>query len=45
MLSAHTNAYTWSTQGLFAKAEALYVRGDFEFALVFYHRGNKVILV
>ena len=29
-------------QGLLQKAEALYQRGDFEFALVFYHRGNKL---
>lgn len=29
-------------QGLFQKAEALYQMGDFEMALVFYHRGNKL---
>ena len=29
-------------KGLYAKAEALYFKGDFEYALVFYHRGNKV---
>jgi len=29
-------------RGLFQKAEALYHMGDFEFALVFYHRGNKL---
>ena len=29
-------------KGLFAKAEALYQKGDFEFALVFFHRGRKV---
>lgn len=29
-------------KGVFAKAEALYVKGDFEFALVYYHRGNKL---
>ncbi|XP_063954060.1 outer dynein arm-docking complex subunit 4-like isoform X4 [Lytechinus pictus] len=28
-------------KGLFQKAEALYQMGDFEMALVFYHRGNK----
>lgn len=28
-------------QGLFQKAEALYVLGDFETALVFFHRGHK----
>ena len=28
-------------QGIHAKAEALYMKGDFEFALVFYHRGAK----
>ena len=30
------------TQGLFQKAEALYSIGNFEYALVFYHRGNKI---
>ena len=30
------------TKGLFQKAEALYAMGDFEFALVHYHRGNKL---
>ena len=29
-------------QGLFQKAEALYQMGDFEYALVFYHRGHKL---
>ncbi|KAM3863785.1 outer dynein arm-docking complex subunit 4 [Diretmus argenteus] len=29
-------------KGLFQKAEALYTMGDFEFALVFYHRGHKL---
>lgn len=29
-------------QGIFAKAEALYCKGEFELALVFYHRGNKL---
>eukprot|EP00049_Salpingoeca_infusionum_P018902 m.359245 g.359245 ORF g.359245 m.359245 type:complete len:550 (+) comp18489_c0_seq1:220-1869(+) len=29
-------------KGLFAKAEALYFKGDFEFALVFYHRGQQM---
>ncbi|XP_013421204.1 tetratricopeptide repeat protein 25 isoform X2 [Lingula anatina] len=29
-------------KGLFQKAEALYLIGDFETALVFYHRGNKL---
>ncbi|XP_034150814.1 tetratricopeptide repeat protein 25 isoform X2 [Esox lucius] len=28
--------------GLYQKAEALYTMGDFEFALVFYHRGHKL---
>ncbi len=27
---------------MFQKAEALYQKGDFEMALVFYHRGNKL---
>ena len=31
-----------SPQGLYQKAEALYLMGNFEHALVFYHRGNKV---
>ncbi|XP_048374198.1 outer dynein arm-docking complex subunit 4 isoform X2 [Sphaerodactylus townsendi] len=30
------------TKGLYQKAEALYTMGDFEFALVFYHRGYKL---
>lgn len=29
-------------KGLYQKAEALYQKGDFEMALVFYHRGNKL---
>ncbi|XP_073539650.1 outer dynein arm-docking complex subunit 4 isoform X2 [Phyllobates terribilis] len=29
-------------RGLYQKAEALYAMGDFEFALVFYHRGYKL---
>ena len=29
-------------KGLFQKAEVLYAMGDFEFALMFYHRGNKI---
>ncbi|XP_053550123.1 outer dynein arm-docking complex subunit 4 [Bombina bombina] len=29
-------------KGLYQKAEALYAMGDFEFALVFYHRGYKL---
>ena len=29
-------------QGLYHKAEALYQMGDFEYALMFYHRGNKI---
>ncbi|XP_060553244.1 outer dynein arm-docking complex subunit 4-like isoform X4 [Ruditapes philippinarum] len=29
-------------KGLFQKAEALYQKGDFETALIFYHRGNKL---
>ncbi|XP_048846916.1 outer dynein arm-docking complex subunit 4 isoform X1 [Brienomyrus brachyistius] len=29
-------------KGLYQKAEALYALGDFEFALVFYHRGNRL---
>lgn len=29
-------------KGVYAKAEALYAKGDFEFALVYYHRGNKL---
>eukprot|EP01137_Pigoraptor_chileana_P005691 Opistho-2@49090 len=29
-------------KGLYQKAEALYAKGDFEMALVFYHRGHKL---
>ncbi|MBN3296485.1 TTC25 protein, partial [Amia calva] len=29
-------------KGMYQKAEALYAMGDFEFALVFYHRGHKL---
>ncbi|NXX13272.1 TTC25 protein, partial [Podargus strigoides] len=29
-------------KGLYQKAETLYTMGDFEFALVFYHRGHKL---
>lgn len=29
-------------QGMFQKAEALYNAGDFEMALVYYHRGNRL---
>lgn len=29
-------------QGLYQKAEALYAMGEFELALMFYHRGKKV---
>ncbi|KAG7504724.1 tetratricopeptide repeat protein 25 [Solea senegalensis] len=29
-------------EGLYQKAEALYYMGEFEFALVFYHRGQKL---
>ncbi|XP_026233420.1 tetratricopeptide repeat protein 25 [Anabas testudineus] len=29
-------------EGLYQKAEALYYMGEFEFALVFYHRGKKL---
>ena len=29
-------------QGIFQKAEAMYYKGDFELALVFYHRGHKL---
>ncbi|XP_060111652.1 outer dynein arm-docking complex subunit 4 [Heteronotia binoei] len=30
------------TKGLYQKAEALYTMGDFEFALVYYHRGHRL---
>ncbi|RUS80645.1 hypothetical protein EGW08_011595 [Elysia chlorotica] len=33
---------TVSFHGMFQKAEALYNQGDFEMALVFYHRGNRL---
>ena len=29
-------------QGLYEKAEALYAMGEFELALVFFHRGKKI---
>ena len=29
-------------QGLYQKAEALYYQGEFELALMFYHRGRKL---
>jgi tetratricopeptide (TPR) repeat protein len=29
-------------RGLYLKAEALYAQGDFEMALLFFHRGNKL---
>ena len=29
-------------QGLYQKANALYHMGDFEYALVYYHRGSKL---
>ena len=29
-------------QGLYQKAEALYSMGDFEHALMFYHRGHRI---
>ncbi|KAJ3413865.1 Tetratricopeptide repeat protein 25 [Chytridiales sp. JEL 0842] len=29
-------------KGLFQKAEALYAQGDFELALMYYHRGNRL---
>ena len=29
-------------QGVYQKAQALYYQGDFEMALVFYHRGHKL---
>ncbi|XP_031723707.1 outer dynein arm-docking complex subunit 4 isoform X1 [Anarrhichthys ocellatus] len=37
-LKADTSFY----EGLYQKAEALYYMGEFEFALVFYHRGQKL---
>ena len=30
------------SQGLYQKAEALYSMGDFEYALMYYHRGYKL---
>ncbi|NWH60781.1 TTC25 protein, partial [Geococcyx californianus] len=30
------------SKGLYQKAETLYIMGDFEFALVFYHRGHRL---
>lgn len=37
-----SDIFPLSLQGLYQKAEALYTMGDFEFALVFYHRGYKL---
>ena len=34
--------YSDLLQGLYQKAEALYYMGEFEFGLVFYHRGQKL---
>ena len=34
--------FVHSFKALYQKAEALYSMGDFEHALVFYHRGNKL---
>ncbi|KAJ3325079.1 Tetratricopeptide repeat protein 25, partial [Gonapodya sp. JEL0774] len=31
-----------SSQGIYHKAEALYAKGDFELALVYYHRGSRL---
>ncbi|NWU41949.1 TTC25 protein, partial [Hylia prasina] len=33
---------TTFSEGLYQKAETLYAMGDFEFALVFYHRGRRL---
>ena len=41
MLIEHVG-FVLSFQGLYQKAEALYTMGDFEFALVFFHRGHKL---
>jgi len=51
-LPAHTRSYnhhtsllptvSTHTQGLYQKAEVLYSMGDFEYALMFYHRGHKI---
>jgi hypothetical protein len=30
------------TQGIYHKAEALYAKGDFEMALVYFHRGQTL---
>lgn len=36
------NSVGFFLKGLYQKAEALYYMGEFEFALVFYHRGQKL---
>ncbi|CAG5129313.1 unnamed protein product [Candidula unifasciata] len=36
------NQYTYVSHGMFQKAEAFFNQGDFEMALVFYHRGHNV---
>jgi tetratricopeptide (TPR) repeat protein len=35
-----TSPFFYSSQAKFQKAEALYAKGDFEMALVYYHRGH-----
>ena len=36
------NFHVLILQGVYQKAQALYYQGDFEMALVFYHRGHKL---
>lgn len=38
----HNLIIYFDEQGLFQKAEALYQKGDFETALMYYHRGHKL---
>ena len=41
-MSARLDFDFLSFQGILQQAETLYTMGDFEFALVFYHRGYKL---
>ena len=36
------STFVFCFQGIYQKAQALYYQGDFEMALVFYHRGHKL---
>lgn len=42
MRNPSTPLYADVLQGLYQKAEVLYLMGEFQYALVFYHRGHKL---